>query len=190
MNIEKRNTSTENFGNKPENINSNIDSFYKNFIETYKLSHDTIVQLTSFTSQKERISLQESLSNLDIKKSDKEKISQLSEGDLQQLLGELKELKQQRLSLLNEISESYSSKEITKISNTSTLESTFGKKSIEIAQNPQKPHEHIHGGAMGLANTGINTVKVITDIGKGIINTPRDLYLLGTGKAQLPEYNV
>jgi len=182
MSFDKNNTSTESHWEKLKNKSEDLArkiaiEFQISFEKTRELINSESVQ---------------SLSKL------KKEFSHLDNSRIQKLFEQISEAKKNEKQNINEFSkdkissllDELSKVEDIQICNTVTLENTFWEKSLNIAQNPTKPHHHIHGWAMWFANSCINTGECITSIWKGIINTPADLYLLVTWKAELPEYNI
>ena len=64
------------------------------------------------------------------------------------------------------------------------IEKYLPKKLIQVAKNPEKPHEHILWLALGTANSIIATADALYQIWKWIIQTPYHIYLIISWKAK------
>ena len=182
MNFDKNRIRAENSWEKSE---KSYEDLARKIAKEFQISFEKTKEIINSESIQSLSQLKKEFSHLDNTRVQKlfEQITEAKQNEKQNI----SELSKDKISSL--LDEVWSIENI-EICNTSTLEKTFWEKSLEVAQNPIKPHEHIHGWAMWLANTCINTTKCIISIWEWILNTPRDLYLLVTDKAELPEYNI
>lgn len=177
--------SEKNIWKKIDNVGENSE---KNLENKIKLSYQWLKKLAVFISQKQKLSLQETLAEINISKID------ISEDDMKQL----STLNEESFQSLKEwfISQYQESSEINENIVSENIDPLTRKIfSAARCQNAQKNingniSHHIDGVIIWLVQSTIIIWKIVIDITIDILKLPNDLRKILSWECKLPDYNV